>query len=150
MKPPSFNIYGQELNPEKGRRKREIKLPKVFNMSFLPHEEHANYLDPTSGDKANIMQRHVKVCEEDSSANTAILEIRNYPKFNGIKYSYGAVSLGDGEGEELKVRFSYDIFETPVTTDIEAFSENDMNEFDTLLGDILVSFVLTKGKESWN
>lgn len=110
------------------------------------HQHHDSYIDPASGDKAHMMKQHIKVCEEDSSANTAVLEIINYPKFNGIKYSYGAVSLGDGEGEELKVRFDYDIIETPTTTDIETFSENDMKEFDTLLGDVLVSFVLTKGK----
>ncbi len=104
-------------------------------------------INPMDGDKANMMMKHIRVCEEDSGANTAVLEIKNYPKFNGIKYSYGSVSLGDGEGEELRVRFDYDIIETPKTLDIETLSESDMKEFDTLLGDVLVSFVLTKGNK---
>ena len=104
-------------------------------------------INPMDGDKANMMMKHIRVCEEDSGANTAVLEIKNYPKFNGIKYSYGSVSLGDGEGEELRVRFDYDIVETPKTLDIETLSESDMKEFDTLLGDVLVSFVLTKGNQ---
>lgn len=110
-------------------------------MKIIPSKEHETEL--SAFNKPARTLRYIRVDEQNSEANTAILEITNYPKFNGIKYFYTDVGFEDGDGEEVKLRFTYDIVETPLTMDIETFSDRDMEEFDTLLGDVLVSFVMS-------
>jgi hypothetical protein len=112
--------------------------------------EHDSFVDLNENLKIKNTMSRIKVSDDDSKDNTAVLEIINYPKFNGIKYSYSAVSVGDEQAADgsLPLTFEYNIESTPADMDIETFSENDMEEFHTFLGDVILSMVLSKTQGS--
>jgi len=123
----------------------EPKMTAVLNSA----SEHDSFVDLGENVKIKNTMGRIRVSDDDSKDNTAVLEIINYPKFNGIKYSYSNVGVGEEESDgSLPLQFEYNIESTPANMDIETFSENDMEEFHTFLGDVIMAMVLTKTQGS--
>jgi hypothetical protein len=123
----------------------EPKMTAVLNSA----SEHDSFVDLGENVKIKNTMGRIRVSDDDSKDNTAVLEIINYPKFNGIKYSYSNVGVGEEESDgSLSLQFEYNIESTPANMDIETFSENDMEEFHTFLGDVIMAMVLTKTQGS--
>ena len=114
--------------------------------------EHDTFVDLDDNIKIKSVMDRIKVSENfTSTSNTAVLEIVNYPKFNGIKYSYNKVTVKEVSFDNgLNVQFEYNIEDTPEEMDPETFSENDMEEFHTFLGDVMMAFVTSKYGEGDN
>ena len=62
-------------------------------------------------------------------------------KWNGIIYHYNTVSfLEEHDGDGI-LKFEYDIVESPNDIDTATLTKEDHEQFETLLGDILVEII---------
>lgn len=76
------------------------------------------------------------ICPENSIANTVCIEITK-GKYEGVKYHYITASFVDSLGQPT-LRFSYELDEVPPNLTLD-----DLEEFEVLLGDIIVYQVLS-------
>jgi hypothetical protein len=84
------------------------------------------------------------VTEEDSSVDTTIIKITTDP-YKDVTYSYDTVGLSE-VADAAKLKFTYNIIDCPSTIDISQTKE----DFELLLGDILVSIICEKENELRN
>lgn len=62
-------------------------------------------------------------------------------KWNGIIYHYHTVQFIGEDDDEAVLKFDYDIVESPIGMDVDSLTKKDHEEFETLLGDILVEII---------
>jgi len=70
-------------------------------------------------------------------------------KWNGIIYHYQTVSFVEKDEGEAVLKFEYDIIEAPESLDVEKLIPEDQEEFEKLLGDILIE-IITEATEREN
>ena len=61
-------------------------------------------------------------------------------KYAGLVYGYGNVRFLEKDGDDAVLQFDYDVLE-PIDIDVNNLSEEDYEEFRTMIGDILVSLI---------
>lgn len=90
------------------------------------------------------IKTHYRLLNEESSVDTTIIEITVEPWY-GIQYHYNRVQLApENENNELPLKFEYDIDVVPDGVVIE---EEDLVDFETFLGDVLVAIIVGKENE---
>ena len=62
-------------------------------------------------------------------------------KFDGFIYHYHTVQFVHEEDDEAVLKFDYDIVESPIDINVDSLTKEDHEEFETLLGDILVEII---------
>jgi len=62
-------------------------------------------------------------------------------KWDGIIYHYHTVQFVHEEDDEAILKFDYDIVESPIGLDVTSLTKEDHEDFETLLGDILVEII---------
>ena len=82
-----------------------------------------------------------RLTEDDSTVDTTVIEITVDP-YKDVLYYYQKVSMSEADSS-AKLSFTYDIVNCPDDVDIH----NNVEEFETLLGDILVSIICEKENE---
>lgn len=70
-------------------------------------------------------------------------------KWNGIIYHYQTVKFLEEEKDEAIMQFEYDIVEAPSEFNVDKLTPEDQQEFENMLGDILVE-IITEALESEN
>ena len=68
-------------------------------------------------------------------------------KWDGIIYHYETVSFRE-EDEEAVLKFDYEIDSAPEDFDVDNLTPNDQADFESYIGDILVSLIEEKTDES--
>lgn len=84
------------------------------------------------------------VTEEDSTIDTTVIKITVDP-YKDVTYYYKTVGLHEVD-EAAKLKFTYDVIDCPSNIDIS----QSVEDFETLLGDILVSIICEKENELRN
>lgn len=82
-----------------------------------------------------------RLTEDTSSIDTTVIEITVDP-YKDVLYYYQKVSLSE-VNNSAKLSFTYNILECPDGVDIH----NNVEDFETLLGDILASIICEKENE---
>jgi len=68
-------------------------------------------------------------------------------KWNGIIYHYETVSVSEDEDGGATLKFDYDIDSVPEHIDIDNLLPEDQADFESCIGDILVSIIEEKVKD---
>ncbi len=88
----------------------------------------------------------ILVDEEPDEYGTSIIEIVE-GKYTGVRYTYGKVTSPIAEENgSMRLSFEYDIVEMPEGID----EQSSIEEFETVLGDILVHLIVSKEAEPQN
>ena len=69
-------------------------------------------------------------------------------KWDGIIYHYHTVQFVGEDDDEAVLKFDYDIVESPIGMDVDSLTKKDHEEFETLLGDILVEIITEASNEN--
>ena len=81
----------------------------------------------------------ILVDEEPDESGTTIIEVLD-ERYAGVRYTYGKVMNPEPEGDGIRLSFEYDIVEMPESVDVK----QGIEEFETLLGDILVHIIISQ------
>jgi hypothetical protein len=87
----------------------------------------------------NIKEKYSVLNLETKENDTARIRLTIEP-WNDIMYSYGEVKFEEDEEERGHLHFDYKVHD-PEDFDIKLYNEEEQNEFQTLLGDILVDIM---------
>ncbi len=62
-------------------------------------------------------------------------------KFSGIIYHYNTIKFLEEDGDDSVLQFEYDVVSTPEGLDVDALTPEDKEEFENIVGDILVEII---------
>jgi hypothetical protein len=62
-------------------------------------------------------------------------------KWENLIYNYKTVKIIEKDGGDAILKFDYDIVETPTNLDIDNLTPKDKQNFENLLGDVLVNII---------
>ena len=86
------------------------------------------------------MQKYEVLHDEYKDEDLARIKLTS-DKFDGIIYHYHTVQFVHEEDDEAVLKFDYDIDESPIDINVDSLTKEDHEEFETLLGDILVEII---------
>ena len=86
------------------------------------------------------MQKYEVLHDEYKDEDLARIKFTS-DKFDGIIYHYHTVQFVHEEDDEAVLKFDYDIVESPIDINVDSLTKEDHEEFETLLGDILVEII---------
>ena len=86
------------------------------------------------------MQKYEVLHDEYKDEDLARIKLTS-DKFDGIIYHYHTVQFVHEEDDEAVLKFDYDIVESPIYINVDSLTKEDHEEFETLLGDILVEII---------
>lgn len=97
-------------------------------------------------ERAGAAEKIFEFTDFNSEANTMCLKIKD-GKFKDVVFFYKRVKVEpiDGLPEgEAALTFEYQIQDVPETLVVEEMTQDDHNEFEVMLGDILVNIIQEK------
>ena len=78
--------------------------------------------------------------EEYTDEETLKIELQD-GKWTGVVYHYNVISIKEDK-DQTELSFTYDIDSVPSHIDTDKLSPKDKQDFETLLGDIVIDIVL--------